>query len=233
MDVAALLTDLERQRGYRNQIVHIHEIPARAASYARPGRPLRPELQSWLAESKIDQLWSHQAAAIDATTAGRDIVVVTGTASGKTMCYNLPVAQALLEDANTRALYVFPTKALAQDQLATLQSLAISSPELGEVLLPATYDGDTPTYQRRKIRSSGSVILTNPDMLHQAILPQHGRWGRFLSDLRFIVLDEIHTYRGIFGSHVAGVLRRLQRVCEHYGARPQYICSSATIANPI
>jgi DEAD/DEAH box helicase domain-containing protein len=233
MDMTALLKQLQQQPDYRDQIVHVHQIDARPPLHAQPHRPLHPQLQQWLAQNHIEQLWSHQAAAIDAATDGRDIVVVTGTASGKTMCYNLPVAQAMLESPQARAMYIFPAKALAQDQLATLQSLARCSGQMGDLLRPATYDGDTPTYQRRKIRTSGSVILTNPDMLHQAILPQHGRWGRFLAELRFIVLDEIHTYRGIFGSHVAGVLRRLQRICQHYGSQPQYICCSATIANPV
>ena len=234
MNVAEFLGELQRDPNYRDQIVHLHELPARAAAYAAPAEPLHDGLQRALRLQSIRRLYTHQAAAIDAVRAGKNIVVVTGTASGKTMCYNLPVIEKLLADPEARALYVFPTKALAQDQLRVLQTMAELDPELGAGLRPATYDGDTPSGQRRKTRGEARVILTNPDMLHQGILPYHTKWIRFLQNLRYVVLDEVHTYRGIFGSHVAGVLRRLRRVCQHYpgAGEPQFIGCSATIANP-
>jgi DEAD/DEAH box helicase domain-containing protein len=169
---------------------------------------------------------------VDAVAEGRDVVIVTATASGKTLCYNLPVVSAALEDADARALYMFPTKALTQDQCGVLRRWA-GAEELSDVLRPAVYDGDTPSHARTRIRNQANVVLTNPDMLHVGILPYHAKWHAFLRNLRTIVIDELHTYRGIFGSHVAGVLRRLLRLCEHYGSRPQVICSSATIANPV
>ena len=233
MDVAAFLNQIREQPEYRGQIAHVETVAARAPAYAEPGEPLPDEIQAALHEVGIQRLWSHQARAIDAVAGGHDVVVVTGTASGKTMCYNLPVARALLEAPEARAMYIYPTKALTQDQLVALDGLAQASPALGNVLRPAVYDGDTPTQQRSRIRRSASIILTNPDMLHQGILPYHGRWAPFLTQLQFVILDEIHTYRGIFGSHVAGVLRRLRRVCEHYGSDPRFILCSATIANPV
>ena len=156
-------------------------------------------------------------------------MVVTPTASGKTLCYNLPVIQALLENEETRALYLFPTKALAQDQVAELMAW---SDELGGRIKTYTYDGDTPGDARKAIRSAGSIVVTNPDMLHAGILPHHTKWIRLFENLRYVVIDELHTYRGVFGSHVANVLRRLHRICEFYGSKPQFICTSATIANP-
>jgi len=233
MDVAAFLDQIRQQPDYRGQIAHVETVAARQPTYAEPGRPLPHEIQAALRQVGIQRLWSHQARAVDAVADGHDVVVVTGTASGKTMCYNLPVAKALLAAPEARAMYIYPTKALTQDQLAALNGLAQVSPPLAEVLKPAVYDGDTPTQQRSKIRRSASVILTNPDMLHQGILPYHGRWAPFFTQLQFVILDEIHTYRGIFGSHVAGVLRRLRRICEHYGSNPQFILCSATIANPV
>jgi DEAD/DEAH box helicase domain-containing protein len=161
--------------------------------------------------------------------AGKNFVVVTPTASGKTLCYNLPVLNAVLGNADTRALYLFPTKALAQDQLAELHDLA---KRLDDCFGVFTYDGDTPSDARRAIRERGHVILTNPDMLHTGILPHHTKWTRVFENLRYIVLDELHTYRGVFGSHLANVLRRLARIAEFYGSKPQFICCSATIANP-
>ena len=156
-------------------------------------------------------------------------MVVTPTASGKTLCYNLPVLNAVLENPDTRALYLFPTKALAQDQLAELHDLATRLDDRFGVF---TYDGDTPGDARKAIRERGHIVLTNPDMLHTGILPHHTRWTRLFENLRYIVLDELHTYRGVFGSHLANVLRRLARIARFYGSRPQFICCSATIANP-
>ena len=246
MDAQAFLRELTTDRRYRGQIVHVRELPPREPVYAEPASPLPELLAGVLRRQNIHRLYSHQAYAYDAVRAGRDCAIVTGTASGKTLCYNLPVAATLLEDPDARALYLFPAKALAQDQLGTLQRWAGADPALAKVLAPAVYDGDTPAHNRAKIRSAASVVLSNPDMLHVGVLPYHTKWHHFLSRLRFIVLDEVHTYRGIFGSHVANVLRRLLRMCEHYGGgpqarrgelgvpgRPQIICCSATVANPL
>ena len=181
----------------------------------------------------IAQLYSHQAEAIAHLAAGKNIVVTTPTASGKTLCYNLPVLDAILKDPATRALYLFPTKALAQDQMAELHEIAGTLSELGaDDIGVHTYDGDTPQDARRTIRSRAHVVLSNPDMLHSGILPHHPRWAKLFENLRYIVIDELHAYRGVFGSHLCNVLRRLTRVARHYGSTPQIICSSATIANP-
>ena len=181
----------------------------------------------------IEQLYTHQAAAFAHVLAGRNVVTITPTASGKTLCYNAPVLDAILKDPSTRALYLFPTKALAQDQLAELHASCSSRkrtarPEVGVF----TYDGDTPSDARRAIRGKAHVVLSNPDMLHSGILPHHPRWAKLFENLHFVVIDELHAYRGVFGSHLANILRRLRRVCRHYGSDPVFICSSATIANP-
>jgi len=233
MDVAAFIRELTSERRYRDQVVHVRELPARQATYAMPRRPIPKLLLSLLARQGIERLYSHQAAALDAIAEGKDVVIVTGTASGKTLCYNLAVVGELLADPGARAMYIFPTKALARDQLGLLQRWSAEQRRLGEVLAPAVYDGDTPAHQRRRIRNAASVVLTNPDMLHVGILPYHTKWHRFLRQLRYLVIDELHVYRGVFGSHVAGVLRRLMRLCQHYGSHPQVVCCSATIANPV
>ncbi len=207
----------------------IRHIPAREAQLRPMPEWVLPELAAAYRAKGIEQLYSHQAAAAELARAGTDFVVVTPTASGKTLCYNLPVLNAVLENADTRALYLFPTKALAQDQLAELHDLAARLDDRFGVF---TYDGDTPSDARKAIRERGHVILTNPDMLHTGILPHHTKWMRLFENLRYIVLDELHTYRGVFGSHLANVLRRLRRIAEFYGSRPQFICCSATIANP-
>ncbi|MFN2483329.1 MAG: DEAD/DEAH box helicase [Candidatus Limnocylindria bacterium] len=182
-----------------------------------------------LRSRSIDGLYTHQAAAVRSAAAGRNVCVVTPPASGKTLCYNLPVLVAIADDPAARALYLFPTKALAQDQLAELHALG----EVADLELRThTYDGDTPASVRSAIRTAGQVVLTNPDMLHAAILPHHTKWFRLFENLRFVVIDELHTYRGLFGSHVANVIRRLRRICRHYGSEPVFICASATIANP-
>ncbi len=177
----------------------------------------------------VEALYTHQAAAYEAAAARRNFVVVTPTASGKTLCYNLPVLDAVAKDDAARALYLFPTKALAADQLVELRALA-SSADIG--LKTHTYDGDTPANIRSVVRAAGQVVITNPDMLHSAILPHHTKWFKLFENLRFVVIDELHTYRGLFGSHVANLIRRLRRICAHYGADPIFICASATIANP-
>jgi DEAD/DEAH box helicase domain-containing protein len=221
------LLEKEQKRGTLTAVV---ERPAQEARYGGWPAHLRPELRSALEARGMLQLYCHQSEAIEAIAAGQNVVVVTPTASGKTMCYNLPVLQAVLEDEGARAMYLFPTKALAQDQLAELTELTrqIDSLSLGAF----TYDGDTPSDARRSVRSRGHVVITNPDMLHTGILPHHTKWSRFFANLRYIVVDELHTYRGVFGSHLANVFRRLQRICKFHGSSPIFILCSATIANP-
>src|SRR6266446_2581048 len=207
----------------------VHHIPAREANFAPMPDWVRVDLAAVYGEKGVGQLYSHQAAAAAAVHTGRNTVVVTPTASGKTLCYNLPVLNAVLENPDTRALYLFPTKALAQDQLSELHDL---SARLDHRFGVFTYDGDTPADARKAIRERGHIVLSNPDMLHTGILPHHTRWQRLFENLRYVVLDELHTYRGVFGSHLANVLRRLRRIARFYGSDPQFICSSATIANP-
>jgi DEAD/DEAH box helicase domain-containing protein len=210
-------------------LTSIKHLPAREAEFRPVPEWVCPELAAAYRAKGIGQLYSHQAAAAELARARRDFVVVTPTASGKTLCYNLPILNAILENTDTRALYLFPTKALAQDQLTELHDLAT---RLDHQFGVFTYDGDTPSDARKAIRERGHVILTNPDMLHTGILPHHTKWTRVFENLRYIVLDELHTYRGVFGSHLANVLRRIARIAEFYGSRPQFICCSATIANP-
>src|SRR6266545_933982 len=207
-----------------------HIVPGAAAQFAPLPSDIRPELAAALAARGIEGLYSHQADAYHAVRNGRHLVVVTPTASGKTLCYNLPVVQRLLEDPDRRALYLFPTKALAQDQLAELSALKQGLPI---ELRVDTYDGDTAPGRRTAIKEGGHVVMTNPDMLHTGLLPHHTRWRRLFSSLEFVVIDELHTYRGLFGSQVANVIRRLKRICAFYGSHPTFICASATIRNPL
>jgi DEAD/DEAH box helicase domain-containing protein len=210
-------------------LTSVRQIPAREAKF----RPVPAWVTSALSEAYlakgIQELYSHQATTAELVYDGKNVVVVTPTASGKTLCYNLPVLNAVLENSDTRALYLFPTKALAQDQLAELHDL---SKRLDDRFGVFTYDGDTPSDARKAIRERGHIVLTNPDMLHTGILPHHTKWMRLFENLRYIVIDELHSYRGVFGSHLANVLRRLRRVAQFYGSHPQFICCSATIANP-
>ena len=210
-------------------LTSVQQIPAREAVFQPMPDWVRSELSEAYRAKGIKELYSHQAAAAELVHGGKNVVVVTPTASGKTLCYNLPVLNAVLENPDTRALYLFPTKALAQDQLAELHDLAT---RLDDSFGVFTYDGDTPQDARKAIRERGHIVLTNPDMLHAGILPHHTKWMRLFENLRYIVLDELHTYRGVFGSHLANVLRRLRRVAQFYGSNPQFICCSATIANP-
>ena len=213
------------------------ESPVRAVrrQAARPGEfaefpeTLAPPLQKALATRGIERLYTHQAEAFSHAASGRNVVIVTPTASGKTLCYNLPVLNGLLADPNARAMYLFPTKALAGDQLVEFQK-AVDA--MGSDLRAFTYDGDTPQDARRAIRERANVVFTNPDMLHSGILPHHTKWAKAFENLRYVVIDELHYYRGVYGSHLANLLRRLKRVCEFYGSSPQFICCSATIANP-
>src|SRR5690242_16362176 len=204
-------------------------FPAREAQWADWPAWVHGDLREAYQAKGIGRPYTHQAAAAEAVHAKKNVVIVTPTASGKTLCYNLPVLHAVLENADTRALYLFPTKALAQDQLAELHDL---NQKLENKFGVFTYDGDTPGDARKAIREKGHLVLTNPDMLHTGILPHHTRWTRLFENLRYIVIDELHTYRGVFGSHLANVLRRLRRIARFYGSDPQFICCSATIANP-
>ena len=228
MNISQFVEYLRGSATWRASIVAWRVMPGREARYA-PFPSVEPALVEALRGRGVDRLYTHQAEAFQHAREGNHVVVVTPTASGKTLCYNLPVLDALLRDPEARVLYLFPTKALAQDQLAELQTLADRLPPSVRVF---TYDGDTPVSARRSVRLRGNVIMTNPDMLHTAILPQHGKWHQLFSRLKYVVVDELHTYRGVFGSHMANVLRRLKRVCAFYGTRPQFICTSATIANP-
>lgn len=219
-------------QGQTNEIAHLEHLPEREAVHADLSEPLPEALQRLLEAQGIERLYVHQARAIEHARAGEHVAVATGTASGKSLAYHLPILERLLLDPEAIALYLFPTKALAQDQLRGLERFRDLSPALRPILRAGTYDGDTPTSARRRLREEANAILTNPDMLHQGILPYHSRWARVFSNLRYVVVDEMHTYRGIFGSHVANVLRRLRRVARHYGADPQFLLSSATIRNP-
>lgn len=211
------------------QVSYWHTIPPREAKTESFPDSLRRELRDALQHKQIHQLYTHQAASFREVAAGNHVVTVTPTASGKTLCYNLPVIQRVLENESARALYLFPTKALAQDQVSELQELVDF---MGVDLKTHTYDGDTPPNVRQAIRNAGHIVVTNPDMLHSAILPHHTKWVKLFENLEFIVIDEVHSYRGVFGSHVANVIRRLKRICKFYGSNPQFICASATIANP-
>jgi len=207
----------------------IHHQAAQEGNFAEIPDGVDARLKAALEKRGIARLYTHQAEAFGAIEAGRNVVVVTPTASGKTLCYNLPVLQALLRDAEARAMYLFPTKALAEDQLHELQQ-AIDG--MGSEICAFTYDGDTPQDARKAIRQRANLVLTNPDMLHSGVLPHHTRWARYFENLRYVVIDELHYYRGVYGSHLANLLRRLRRVCEFYGSQPRFICCSATIANP-
>ena len=202
-------------------VKHHAHLPAREAITAPFPPWLDPRIVRGLEDRGITSLYSHQAEAVEAVHAGEDVVVVTPTASGKTLCYALPVLQALAEDPSARALFLFPTKALGQDQVAEFAGLARAS---SLQVAAATYDGDTPAPIRSAIRTAGQVVVTNPDMLHSAILPHHTKWFQLFEQVRVIVIDELHTYRGVFGSHVANVLRRLLRLCHHYGSNPIIVC---------
>src|SRR6478609_937891 len=228
-DAATVLGRVLEEPSLTRGVVHHEVIPAREPSYADMPAWLDPRIVQGLANRGIERLYTHQAEAIEAVRAGRDVVVVTPTASGKTLCYALPALQAIAEDPAARALFLFPTKALGQDQVAEFAELSAAA---GLTVSAATYDGDTPAPIRSAIRGAGQVVVTNPDMLHSAILPHHTKWFQLFEQLRIIVIDELHTYRGVFGSHVANVLRRLLRICAHYGSTPVIVCCSATIGNP-
>ena len=230
METGTFLERIRSQNFFNNQIVYVEELSERPPVYQDVPGGLHEAVEKALDRLGIKQLYSHQATAIGKIRQGKNVVIVTGTASGKTLCYTIPVIEALLENSQSTMLSIYPTKALAQDQLRALTSF--QSAELGIDFMAGTYDGDTPQNLRRKIRNGANIVLTNPDMLNQGILPQHARWNRFFTNLRYVVIDEVHAYRGVFGSHLANVMRRLARICNHYDSKPQFICSSATIANP-
>ncbi|MFN8630290.1 MAG: DEAD/DEAH box helicase [Chloroflexota bacterium] len=225
----AVLEQILEEPSLARGVVH-HEVrPATEPKHADWPAWLDPRLRAGLAKRGIERPYLHQADAIEAVHEGKDIVVVTPTASGKSLCYTVPVLQALAEDPSARALFLFPTKALAQDQVAEISEL-VRDAELE--VSSAAYDGDTPAPIRSAIRKAGQIVVTNPDMLHSAILPHHTKWFQLFEQVRVIVIDELHMYRGVFGSHVANVLRRLLRLCAHYGSHPVIVCCSATIGNP-
>jgi DEAD/DEAH box helicase domain-containing protein len=221
--------EIERTLGAEPVLAALRRYPAQDARHADFPDDLDPRLRDVLARRGVERPYTHQREAYDAARAGRDAVVVTPTASGKTLCYNLPVLDTILKDPDARALYLFPTKALAQDQLAELYGLIET---LGADIGTFTYDGDTPQDARKAIRARAHIVVTNPDMLHKGILPHHTKWVKLFENLRYVIVDELHTHRGVYGSHVANIFRRLRRLCEFYGSKPQFLCSSATIGNP-
>jgi DEAD/DEAH box helicase domain-containing protein len=214
-------------------VTAVRRLPAVSATYSEFPPGLDPRLCQALASRGVTAPYTHQSAAIEHALAGRNVVVITPTASGKTLCYNGPVLHSILADTSSRALYLFPTKALAQDQLAELQTMCeVIDQQSGTPIGVFTYDGDTPQDARRTIRARAHIVLSNPDMVHSGILPHHPRWAKLFENLRYLVIDELHAYRGVFGSHLCNVLRRMRRICRHYGSNPVFLCSSATIANP-
>lgn len=223
------LRQLEQDPEFAANLTHSHVIPAREGSYAPLPEDVSPVLREALEQEGITSLYSHQRRAYELVRGGGNAVIVTPTASGKTLAYNLPVVQGLLENPEQRALYLFPTKALSQDQQSALNEIVLGGTLPLKV---STYDGDTPQSLRVAARDSGRIVISNPDMLHAGVLPNHPKWIKFLSNLRYVVIDEIHMYRGIFGSHVTNLLRRLKRIAAFYGTDPQFICCSATIGNP-
>jgi len=222
--------ELLKKTGYRtDSIAAVKHLPAQAGKYREYPDGVHPALLEALRQKGFERLYSHQAACWGALKEGRNVTVVTPTASGKTLCYNLPVLDAIMREPSSRAMYLFPTKALANDQRAELDDINARLPEEIRVF---TYDGDTPQDARKAIRARGHIVLTNPDMLHAGILPHHTKWIKLFENLKYVVIDELHSYRGIFGSHLANVLRRLRRIARFYGSDPQFILSTATIANP-
>ncbi|RTE00435.1 DEAD/DEAH box helicase, partial [Paenibacillus whitsoniae] len=224
-----MIDELRKASEIMAQVTYWHTIPPREAKLVDFPAGLHEGICAALKHRGIQRLYTHQAESFQQAAVGNHVVTVTPTASGKTLCYNLPVLQQILDNDAARALYMFPTKALAQDQVAELQEMVDF---MGVDIKTHTYDGDTPPTVRQAIRNSGHIVVTNPDMLHSAILPHHTKWVKLFENLKYIVIDEVHSYRGVFGSHVANVIRRLKRICRFYGSNPQFICASATIDNP-
>lgn len=229
MNIEQIIDFLNRSSDFMKNVSHWERIPPRKAQYAPFPAEIDPKLTEALKARGIEQLYTHQAEAVEAILQGKHVVVVTPTASGKTLCYNLPVLQSILDDPESRALYLFPTKALSQDQVAELHGMVET---LGVDIKTYTFDGDTPVSARKAIRLVGHIVVTNPDMLHQGILPHHTKWVKLFENLKYVVIDEVHSYRGVFGSHLANLIRRLKRICDFYGSNPLFIGCSATIANP-
>lgn len=225
-----LLDFIRKEIQTDRQVVHVHNVPARAARYVDLIAAIDPRITAVLKAMGVERLYSHQVAAIENILSGKNVAICTGTASGKTLCYTVPIINELLRDATATALLIYPTKALSRDQLRIIHRIREIDPSIQ--FQAGAYDGDTPEDLRRKLRDEGNLILTNPDMLHQGILPNHPRWNRFFSNLKYVVIDEIHIYRGIFGSNVANVIRRLKRIARYYGSTPRFVCCSATINNP-
>ena len=229
MTLIEYIEKLKNNPAFMKNVTSWQVVPERKARYGEFPPDLDPRVKQTLHERGIDRPYIHQSRAIAAALSGQDFVVVTPTASGKTLCYNVPVLDSILKDESARALYLFPTKALSSDQVAELYSMI---ERIGADVKAYTYDGDTPASARSAIRQAGHVVVTNPDMLHQGILPHHAKWVKLFENLRYVVIDEIHAYRGVFGSNLANVLRRLKRICAFYGSNPTFICCSATIQNP-
>ena len=229
MTLIEYIEKLKNNPAFMKNVTSWQVVPERKARYGEFPEDLDPRVKQTLHERGIDRPYIHQSRAIAAALSGQDFVVVTPTASGKTLCYNVPVLDSILKDESARALYLFPTKALSSDQVAELYSMI---ERIGADVKAYTYDGDTPASARSAIRQAGHVVVTNPDMLHQGILPHHAKWVKLFENLRYVVIDEIHAYRGVFGSNLANVLRRLKRICAFYGSNPTFICCSATIQNP-
>lgn len=229
LSTSELIAELKNDSYFAENIIHWETFESREALLAPYPAALDQRIKEALEKRGIQNLYIHQAEAFEFAYAGVNIVAVTPTASGKTLCYQLPVLQSITENLDGRALFLFPTKALAQDQKSAMNELIA---EIGLDIKSYTYDGDTPANIRQVVRKAGNIVITNPDMLHSAILPHHTKWVAFFEQLKYVVIDELHTYRGVFGSHVANVIRRLKRICAFYGSKPQFICTSATIANP-
>ncbi|MDL2205876.1 DEAD/DEAH box helicase, partial [Eubacteriales bacterium OttesenSCG-928-N13] len=229
MNLTQYLGVLKQDASFMSNVTCWRELPGRPAQLLPFPDDMDERMKQVLHQRGIHQLYTHQRHALDAVSRGEDIVVVTPTASGKTLCYNLPVIGEILKDPDARALYLFPTKALSSDQVSELYGMI---EQLGADIKAFTYDGDTPAPARTAIRSAGHVVVTNPDMLHAGILPHHTKWVKLFENLKYVVIDEIHAYRGVFGSNLANVIRRLKRICAFYGSNPQFICCSATIKNP-
>jgi len=234
MNVDRFLKSLKNDPSYAGQIVHVHTEPGRTPEWGSLPAGIPQDVQDFLAALNVSRLYRHQTEAIEAALNSKDVLITTGPASGKSLCYQLPILQEFLEHPESTALFVFPTKALARDQVAAwnrgVDMLRGSIDP--HTIAAAPFDADANAANRRSARDSARLLVTNPEMLHMNLLPNHARWNRFLAGLKWVVLDEVHTYTGFFGANMANVIRRLERVCQHYGSRPQFFCSSATVGNP-
>ncbi len=230
MNINQLIDSLRSHKDFQSKLTFWKSIPARKARFEEFPSGIDSRLTDLFSQQGIKKLYTHQRQAVDIFLEGKNPVIVTPTASGKTLCYNLPVLDRIIKNPESRALYLFPTKALSQDQLAGLMDIV---DQLEIDIKTYTFDGDTPATARKAVRTAGNIVITNPDMLHTGILPHHTRWIKLFENIEVVVIDEIHHYRGVFGSHLANVIRRLKRICKFYGSKPQFVCCSATIANPV